>query len=69
MKIWVLLDAVGEAVLPGTPLLTFRGEPVVLEGGRPPQHDGSTGRVWVKTDSGRTDEFFPSVVGLKWELV
>jgi hypothetical protein len=53
----------------GTPLVVgqrvkgFRGT-YKVEGGRAPQHTGSTGKVW--TDKG---EFFPSVVGAKWEAL
>lgn len=64
MKLWVLFDKDDQVVIPGAQLTTFRGEPCVLEGGRPPQHDGSTGRIF--TDLG---EFFPSVCGLKWARV
>lgn len=45
----------------------FRGDKHLLIGGRPPQHDGSTGRVWVKiAQDAPMIEFFPSVMGMKW---
>jgi hypothetical protein len=42
------------------------GKVYVVYDGRPPQHSGSTGRVWVKDATGKTRELFPSVVGLEW---
>ena len=39
---------------------------LTVMGGRPPQHGGSTGRVWVIDDDGHRGEFFPSVVGARW---
>lgn len=64
MKIYVLMNKDGQVVMPGAKVVDFRGEEAVLEGGRPPEREGSTGRVW--TDAG---EYFPSVYGLKWVLV
>jgi hypothetical protein len=49
-------------VEPGDTVFNFRGEAAVVTGGRPPQHQASTGRVWV--DGGA--EYFPSVFGLVW---
>ena len=70
MKIWVLFNDAGEAVTPGAQLTTFRGEDVVLEGGTPPKHPGSTGRIYVKQDGvDFSQEFFPSVCGLTWQQV
>ena len=37
-----------------------------LTGGRQPQQEGSTGRVWVKDQHGINHEFFPGVIGLRW---
>jgi hypothetical protein len=48
--------------------ITNRLESFELVGGRPPQHAASTGRVWVKVAKDAvTLEFFPSVIGLRWE--
>ena len=48
--------------------LTSRSESYELTGGRPPQHAASTGRVWVReAKNAPTREFFPSVIGLRWE--
>lgn len=70
MKIWVLLNKSGDTVVPGATLETFRGEQVILTGGKPPQHPGSTGRVYVKfADTKCEAEMFPSVVDLTWTYV
>ena len=47
----------------------FRGERWVLEGGREPHKPSSTGFVWVRSLDGRglSREFYPSVIGAKWE--
>lgn len=37
------------------------GEIYEVTGGRPPQHPGSTGRIWV-----RGAEYFPGVLDAKW---
>jgi len=59
---WVLVhEQTNEEVNAGASVVSFRGEPAVVKGGRPPHKPSSTGRVWV--DCG---EFFPSVFGLKW---
>jgi hypothetical protein len=39
----------------------------ILQGGKAPQHSSSTGRVHVKVGT-RTEEVFPSVYGLFWDL-
>ena len=49
-------------VEPGDIVFHFRGDEFVLEGGLPPQHAGSTGRVYVEGGG----EYFPSVFGLIW---
>ena len=63
---WQLVDANGAVVKNGAKLTTFRGEACTLEGGAPPHHSGSSGRVYVKLD-GFDREFFPSVVKLTWK--
>lgn len=50
-------------VKPGDMVFDSRGKACTLTGGRPPQHAGSTGRVWVESGA----EFFPSVFGLAWK--
>ena len=47
----------------------FRGQRWILEGGRPPHKPSSTGFVWVRSVDGRglSREFYPSVIGAKWE--
>jgi hypothetical protein len=39
----------------------------ILQGGKAPQHEASTGRVYVKVGV-RVEEVFPSVYGLFWDL-
>lgn len=52
----------------GEVITCFRGEHYILMGGNPPHKPSSTGRVWVKDydDPSYTQEYFPSVFGLKW---
>lgn len=65
---WVLIDmddllevSVNEIVE------TFRGEEVMLTGGRPPHKPSSSGRIYVDhVNQGYSSEFFPSVCNLKW---
>lgn len=47
----------------------FRGQRWVLEGGREPHKPSSTGFIWVRSIDGRglSREFYPSVIGAKWE--
>ena len=46
----------------------FRGDPWVLEGGRPPHKTNSSGFVWVRhPDGGTLREFYPFVIGMAWE--
>ena len=49
----------------------FRGERWILEGGRPPHKPSSSGFVWVRSMDGRglSREFYPSVIGAKWEAM
>ena len=43
-----------------------RGEIVTVTGGRPPHTPASTGRVYVRGDTGATSEYFPNVIDAKW---
>lgn len=47
----------------------FRGKPAFVTGWQIPQHEGSTGRVYVQamTDSRTHGEYYPSVYGLMWD--
>lgn len=40
-----------------------------IEGGRPPQHEGSSGRVWARADGQSQREFYPGVFDMKWVRV
>ena len=55
----------GSEVVSGQRVQTFRGELVVVESFRDPQHAGSTGKVWVRNAIGSNMEFYPSVIGCK----
>ena len=58
----------GEAAELGGIYADFRGDEWVLEGGRPPHKDGSSGFVWVrKPEGGSQREFYPFVIGMAWE--
>lgn len=62
----MLVDKDGNLVELGTKIKCFRGEEHTLIGyNLPRQGSASTGRVIVKTKSGMTREFFPSVFDLK----
>lgn len=58
---WVLRDSDDSIVRDGDVCQDFRGEPHRIEGGSPPLHEGSTGRIW--TNKG---EYFPGVCNLTW---
>jgi len=62
---WVLVDKMHCVVFAGSKIKDFRGAVETIVGGRPPQHEASTGKVW--TADGR--EYFPSVFDLKWRKV
>jgi hypothetical protein len=65
-----LVRADGTPATIGDFYITNRLESFELTGGRPPQHPASTGRVWVReVNGGFNREFFPSVIGLKWEEI
>lgn len=67
---WVLVHAEdGDPVGEGEVATSFRGERMVVVGGRPPHKAGSTGRIYVKEpgDEGAgVAEFFPGVCEMKW---
>lgn len=45
-----------------------RGTKYSVQGGQPPRHAASTGRIWVRdVISGMDHEYFPGVVDTKWE--
>ena len=65
---WVLMAANGTPAQVGGTYLDFRGDPSVLTGGAPPHKSSSTGKVYLTSPfGGNAREFFPSVVGLRWE--
>ena len=61
MQNWQLIDANNNPVTVGDVIVSFRGEQATLKGCSPPQHAGSTGRVYAGGG-----EYYPSVYGLKW---
>lgn len=64
---WVLVAADGAEVSVNEVVETFRGEEVMLTGGRPPHKPSSSGRIYVEDlKYGYESEFFPSVCNLKW---
>lgn len=60
-----LAHADGRPVAPGASTPNFRGDPVVVTGGRAPRKPGSTGHIW--TADGR--EYFPGVIDASWRPV
>jgi hypothetical protein len=64
---WVLVDAEGRPALQGATVETFRGEVVILVGGMPPHHAGSSGRVYVRAlDREKQSAFYPGVINHRW---
>lgn len=64
---WVLIhEKSGTIVCVGETIKSRNGN-ARITGGRPPQHAGSSGRVWIgKKKSFITNEYFPHVFDLKW---
>jgi len=59
-------EASGNEVKPGMTILSFRNELYKFISFRAPHKPGSTGRINVEhCDTGREQEFFPTVFGLK----
>jgi len=59
----------GAPVKTGDIVQDFRGERWVLEGGREPHKDSSSGFVWVRSIDGRglSREFYAHVIGAEWK--
>jgi hypothetical protein len=64
---WVLVHESGRPAQKGEEVTSFRGEKMIITGGRPPHHSGSTGRIWVK-ENNSDREYYPSVCDLRWEV-
>ncbi len=65
----ILVDENGDMVSRGQVVTTFRGESVVVTGGKAPHKPGSTGKVYVRFEAEKRvggGEFFPSVIGARW---
>ena len=63
-RLWLLVHE-GEdeqGVYEGEAVRSFRGEPAVITGGRPPHKAGSTGKVWTEEGG----EYYPGVFKLRW---
>jgi hypothetical protein len=58
--LYALVDEKGRTISEGQKVKKY-----VVDGGRAPQHAGSSGRIWV-VEGGRTREYFPGNVDLKW---
>lgn len=62
----------GTELVIGQAVIDFRGERSYFSGGCPPQHDGSTGRIYVaptKRDAMKernVRQYFPSVFNAEW---
>jgi hypothetical protein len=63
-------EATGRELKVGETVTTFRGEKMILTGGQPPRHEGSSGRVYLCPPGARrftnTAEFYPGVINAKW---
>ncbi len=62
---WKLVTESGEAAVVGGEYADFRGEINILSGGKPPHKPSSTGKVYIKAGE-TSQEFYPSVIGLRW---
>jgi hypothetical protein len=66
-----LADSVSfELIKTGDKRLDFRGTEVTVIGGRPPQHEASSGHIQIQygTEDPHGREAYPSVVDAKWIL-
>jgi hypothetical protein len=68
MKMKLVNEKTGEALLVGDTVTTFRGEVGTLTACSAPRHEGSSGRVYVKFSGGFGYEasYYPSVIGAKF---
>lgn len=71
---WRLVDADGKEVPIGSELVDHRGERWTLTRYWPPEHDGSTGRVWITDWTGNsfyphTKTLYAQVFGLEYVRV
>jgi hypothetical protein len=64
--IYILRQKANNEPAPTSLWVTSSRDSGILQGGKAPQHDASTGRVYVKVGT-RTSEVFPSVYGLFWD--
>lgn len=52
---------------------SFRGEMFEITGGKPPQHEGSTGHVYARRVGAPSDEgarqFYAGVLDLEWKML
>lgn len=65
----LIREKTGVPVQVGEVVHSFRGEAAIVTGWEVPQHEGSTGRVYVKEmkENGFCMGYYPSVYDLKWE--
>jgi hypothetical protein len=60
---WSLVDEkTGAPIVSGTKAKDFRGDTAVITGGLPPQHSGSSGHVYTKSNM----RYYPGVFDMKW---
>ena len=65
---WELQKEDGTPVSVGARISNDRGT-FTIQGGSPPLHSGSTGRIFVRFGSGWEQEFYPIVFGLIWRRI
>lgn len=63
----VLVDEHGMEVNVGHVTKSSKGVAVRVKGGRPPHKPSSTGWVYCEDVEGHSYEWFPSVIGARWE--
>lgn len=61
-----LVDVDGAVIAIGAQVKDFRGDAWVVTDWRAPQHEGSSGRVYLRGEGGQGErEFFPGVINAK----
>jgi hypothetical protein len=63
-----LTNKQGQPVNTGDVVRTFKGDIVIITGWREPQHENSTGRIYVMSTDGRQthSEYFPAVCDMEF---
>lgn len=66
---WYLVDEDDNPIVLGSRFIDDKGDAGSFEGGHPPRHSSSSGRVFVSWGDGFNSEYFPHVFNLTWKHV